>query len=109
MGFMIRSHHIAAQLVAEHQRDLRASSRPGGRLPALFARGASEPEPVPPARPASGEVPGPVPARAPIEGRPALAASGELRVRRGVSPSGVPAHVAPALEPVARVPERPVC
>jgi hypothetical protein len=34
---MIRSHHITAQLLAEHQRDLRASSRPGGRLSAIEA------------------------------------------------------------------------
>jgi hypothetical protein len=46
---MIRSHHIAAQLIAEHQRDLLGSSRPSWRLSALFGRGTAEPEHVAPA------------------------------------------------------------
>jgi hypothetical protein len=52
---MIRSHHIATVLVAEHQRELRASARRRWRLSSLFGRRAaeSESEPVPPASVAS--------------------------------------------------------
>jgi hypothetical protein len=88
MRSMIRSHHITAQLVAEHQRDLRASSRPGGRLSALSGRGTAEPEPVPSLRSVSGD------------------AGRELRVRRGVIARGVPANV-PAVGR-SRTPEQPV-
>jgi len=47
MRSMIRSHDIAMQLVAEHQRDLRASSDAGSRLSFLFGRRSAAPEPVP--------------------------------------------------------------
>jgi hypothetical protein len=103
MTFMIRSHHIAAQLVAEHQRDLRASSRPRWRLSSLFGRKSAELEPVPPAQIASAAGrDGPGPARVPLAGRPAPAWGDQLRARRG----SVPAHVAPALSCAARTPEQ---
>ncbi len=58
---MIRSHHIATVLVAEHQRELRASARRGWRIPHLFSRRSAELEPVPPGSVASpgGDGPGP--------------------------------------------------
>jgi hypothetical protein len=107
MRFMIRSHHIAAQLIAEHQRDLRVSARPSWRVSALFGRGTAEPEFVPPARIAGGDGPAPTAARAPLAGPPALAGRPELRVRRGPIAGGVPAHVAAASARRARTPDRP--
>jgi hypothetical protein len=104
---MIRSHHIAAQLIAEHQRDLRASSRPSWRLSALFGRGTAEAELVAPARVAGGDAPAAAPARAPLAGPTVLAGRPELRVRRGPIAGGVPSHVTPALVRPARTPERP--
>lgn len=44
---MIHSHHIAAQLAAERQRDLRNAGR-GWRFSDLFGRRAAELEPVAP-------------------------------------------------------------
>ncbi len=77
---MVISHHIATELAAERQRDLRSSSRPGWRFSFPFGRRAAELEPVPPVEVASatgGDGPGPAPAPRP-----------ELRVRRGPARRG---------------------
>jgi hypothetical protein len=107
MRFMIRSHHIAAQLIAEHQRDLRASSRPSWHLSALFGRGTAEAEFVPPVRVAGGDAPAADTARTLLAAPTVLAGRPELRVRRGPIAGGGPARVTPALARPVRTPERP--
>ncbi len=81
---MVISHHIATELAAERQRELRSSSRPGWRFSFPFGRRAAELEPVPPVEVASatgGDGPGPAPAP-----------RSEPRVRRGPARRG---HLAP--------------
>ncbi len=57
---MVISHHIATQLAAERQRDLRSSSSRGWRFPSPFGRRSAEPElePVPPVEVASASATG---------------------------------------------------
>jgi hypothetical protein len=77
---MVISHHIATELAAERQRDLRSSSsRRGWRLKFPFGRRKAELEPVPPVV-ASAGADGPGPAPRIVNGRPDAAPA--LRVRR---------------------------